>query len=157
WVFRSDVNLSSRTRPILRPVTTDTPTSRELDDFRDAADRFLAEIEGERYEHYAGHKPTLEIDAVYERHEELTRRETAQRLEGAPVELWRFACEGFLGSLTRQHEERLAAIELELEPTVDGRAIPFRMLRVELSNEPDRARRQRLEEVRRSLSDEHLN
>jgi hypothetical protein len=138
-------------------LAIDAPSTRELDDFRDAADRFLAELEGERYEHYAGHKPTLEIDAVYERHEELTRLETAKRLEGAPVELWRFACEGFLGSLTRQHEERLAAIELELEPTVDGQAIPFRMLRVELSNEPDRARRQRLEEVRRALADEHLN
>ena len=31
----------------------------------------------------------------------LTKLETAQRLEGAPTELWRFACEGFLGNLTR--------------------------------------------------------
>jgi hypothetical protein len=138
-------------------VATDAPSTRELDAFRDAADVFLAELEGERYEHYAGHKPTLELEAVYERHSELTQLETAQRLEGAPVELWRFACEGFLGSLTRRHEERLAAIELELETVVDGQTIPFRMLRVALSNEPERDRRQRLEETRRALSDEHLN
>src|SRR5262249_47972772 len=115
-------------RPILRAVATEAPSTRELDAFRDAADAFLAELEGERYEHYAGHKPTLELDAVYERHSELTQLETAHRLEGAPVELWRFACEGFLGSLTRRHEERLAAIELELEAVVDGETIPFRML-----------------------------
>ena len=84
-------------------MTTDAPTNRELDAFRDDADRFIAELDEERYLHYAGHKETLEIEPIYERHEELTRLETAQRLEGAPVELWRFACEGYLGSLTREH------------------------------------------------------
>ena len=51
-------------------------------------------------------RPTLELEPIYERHEELTRLETAQRLEGAPTELWRFACEGYLGGLTREHARR---------------------------------------------------
>src|SRR5436190_16987414 len=138
-------------------MSIQAPTSRELDAFRDEADRFIAELDEEYYLHYAGHKETLDIEELYERYSELTRLETAQKLEGAPPELWRFACEGFLGNLTRAHQEKLAAVEAELEATVDGETIPFRMLRVALSNEPDRDRRQRLERVRLDLTDEHLN
>jgi hypothetical protein len=138
-------------------VATDTLTTRELDAFRDEADRFIAEIDEEYYLHYAGLKESLEIEPIYERHAELTNVETAKRLEGAPTELWRFACEGFLGSLTRSHQERLAKIESELEAVVDGERIPFRMLRPVIANEPDRDRRRRLEETRLRLTDEELN
>src|SRR5436190_5907359 len=138
-------------------MSAHAPTSRELDAFRDEADRFIAELDEEFYLHYAGHKPTLDIEEVYERHSDLTKLETAQSLEGAPTELWRFACEGYLGNLTREHAERIARVEAELEATVDGETIPFRMLRVALSNEADRDRRRRLEEVRIRLLDEHLN
>lgn len=138
-------------------MATETLSTRELDAFRDAADRFIAEIDEEYYLHYAGLKETLEIEAIYERHEELTKLETAARLESAPTELWRFACEGFLGNLTRSHQERLAKIESELEPEVDGERIPFRMLRPVIANEPDRDRRQRLEETRLQLTEDELN
>jgi hypothetical protein len=138
-------------------VATDTLTSRELDAFRDKADRFIAELDEEYYLHYAGHKETLDVEAIYERHEELTRLETARRLEDGPTELWRFACEGYLGNLTRQHQAKLARIEAELEATVDGEQVPFRMLRVAMSNEPDRAKRERLEQIRLRLTDEELN
>ncbi|MDP9284380.1 MAG: hypothetical protein M3P41_05445 [Actinomycetota bacterium] len=133
------------------------PTSREIDAFRDSGDRFIAELDEEYYLHFAGLKETLDVEQVYERHEELTKLETAQAMKGAPTELWRFACEGFLGNLTREHQERLAKAEAELEATVDGETIPYRMLRVALSNEPDRDARQRLDEARVRLLDEHLN
>jgi oligoendopeptidase F len=138
-------------------VATDTLTTRELDAFRDAADRFIAEIDEEYYLHYAGLKETLELEQIYERHAELTKLETANKFQGAPTELWRFACEGFLGNLTRSHQERLAKVESELEPVVDGERIPFRMLRPVIANEPDRDRRRRLEETRLRLTDEELN
>ena len=113
------------------PMSADAPTSRELDAFRDDADRFIAELDEEFYLHFAGHKETLDVEQIYERHEELTRLDTAQRLEGAPTELWRFACEGFLGNLTREHQAaRRPQVEAELETTVDGETIPYRMLRV---------------------------
>jgi hypothetical protein len=138
-------------------MATDAPTSRELDAFRDRADRFIADLDEEYYLHFAGHKDTLDVEAIYERYDELTRLETARSLDGAPTELRRFAAEGYLGNLTRTHQERVAKVEAELEATVDGETIPFRMLRVALSNEPDRERRQRLEETRVRLTDEHLN
>jgi len=138
-------------------MSVDAPTSRELDAIRDQGDRFIAELNEEFYLHYAGLKDTLDVEPVYERHEELTRLDTAQRLEGAPTELWRFACEGFLGNLTREHQQRAAAVEASLESTVDGETIPYRMIRVVIANEPDRDRRRRLEQERVRLLDEHLN
>lgn len=138
-------------------MVADTLTSRELDVFRERADRFIAELDEEHYLHFAGHKEALELGPIYERHEELTRLETARRLEGAPVELWRFACEGYLGNLTRSHQEKIAAAEAELEAVVDDESIPYRMLRVALSNEPDRERRERIERERLRLLDEELN
>lgn len=138
-------------------MSEQAPTSREIDSFRDDADRFIADLDEEYYLHFAGHKETLDVEQVYERYAELTKLETAERMRGGPVELWRFACEGFLGNLTRAHQERLARAEAELEATVDGRQVPYRMLRVAMSNEPDRAARQRLEEARVRLLDENLN
>jgi hypothetical protein len=138
-------------------MAVDPPTSRELDAFRDEADRFIAELDEEYYLHLAGHKETLELEPIYESHEILTRLDTSQRLEAAPTELWRFACEGYLGALTREHAERIAEIEAGLEADVDGDKIPYRMLRPVMANEPDRDKRMRLERARLDLLDEHLN
>ena len=139
------------------------PSDRELDAIRDDADRFIAELDEEYYLHYAGLKPTLELEGIYERHGSLTRLETARSV-GAAVdgdrrtrELWRFVCEGFLGDRTRELSEREATLEAELEATVDGETIPFRMIRPTMANEPDRERRARLEAVRCELGDGHLN
>jgi hypothetical protein len=137
------------------------PSATELDRFREQAERFLAERDEEEYLHYAGLKPDLDLAAVYERHEDLTSLDTTQRLREAVYgrrnrELWRFACEGYLGSVTRDAEERIAARETELTATQDGRELPFRMIRPAIANEPDRDRRRELERQRRALVDEHL-
>jgi hypothetical protein len=138
-------------------VADDGPDRRQIDAVRDEVDRFVAELDEEYYLHYAGHKETLEIEEIYERHASLTELDTATSLEGGPRELWRFACEGFLGNLTRSHAERLAEVESELSVTDGGETIPYRMLRVVLANEPDRDRRERIERQRVRLLDEELN
>jgi hypothetical protein len=137
------------------------PTTVELDRIREQAERFLAEREEEEYLHYAGRKPDLDLEAVYERHAELTSLETAQRIGEAVDgrrnrELWRFACEGYLGSVTRETEERVATLETELSAKQDGREVPYRQIRPALANEPDRDRRRELEQQRRALADEHV-
>jgi hypothetical protein len=144
-------------------VPSDPPTSPELDAYRAEADRFIAALDEEFYLHYAGLKDRLELEPIYERHDELTGLEQARSL-GAAVdgdrgvrELWHFACEGYLGKLTREHAERQAAVEAELEVTVDGETIPFRMLRPTMANEPDRGRRERLDRVMWEATEEHLN
>ena len=138
-------------------------SQRQLDELSADADRFIAELDEEVYLHYAGHKETFELTPIYERHEELTKLDTALRL-GASVngrrtvrELWRFACEGYLGNFVREEAERAAELEATLTVTVDGEQIPYRSLRPTIMNEADRGRRERLERARNELTEEHLN
>ncbi|MGZ4334397.1 MAG: hypothetical protein ACXVRJ_09025 [Gaiellaceae bacterium] len=138
-------------------MTAEPLESREVDAFRERGDAFTRDLLQEYYDHFAGLKETLDIERIYEEYEDLTTLETAQRLEQAPTELWRFACEGFLGNLTRSHQAKAAQVEAELEATVDGETIPYRMLRVATANEADRDKRRRLDEERVRLLDEHLN
>ena len=135
----------------------------EIDALSAEADRFIAELDEEHYLHFAGHKETFDLSPIYERHERLTQLDTALAL-GASVdgdrrrrELWRFACEGYLGSFVREEAERVAELEATLTATVDGEEIPFRMLRPRLMNEEDRAVRERIEAARNELTEEHLN
>jgi hypothetical protein len=138
-------------------------SDRELDAYREQADRFIAELDEEYYRHYAGLKDRFDLAAIYERHRNLTGKELVQSIGltvngGARVrELWRFACEGYLGELTRSHAEKLAELEAELQITVDGEDVPFRMVRSALANEPDRTKRQRLDELVYELLDERMN
>ena len=138
-------------------MTVEPYTATEVDAFRERGDAFNRDMLQEYYDHFAGLKETLDIEQVYEEYEDLTRLETAQRLKEAPTELWRFACEGFLGNLTRSHQAKAAEVEATLELTVDGETMPYRMARVVMSNETDRDRRQRIDDQRIRLLDEHLN
>lgn len=137
--------------------------SPQLDAYRDQADRFIAELDEEYYRHFAGLKETLELEPIYERHAELTTTEKAREIgeavdgDSRVRELWRFACEGHMGELTRTFEEKLAELEATLAVELDGERIPYRNVRPAIANEPDRSRRQRLEEARCRLLDEELN
>jgi oligoendopeptidase F len=139
------------------------PSTTELDTYRDRVDRFIAELDEEYYLHYAGRKDTLELKPIYERYPELSSLQQAQALGEAAdgdhgiSELWRFASENFLAELTREHSEKTAALEAELEATVDGETIPYRMIRPTMANSEDQGRRQVLEEARNQLTDEHIN
>jgi hypothetical protein len=144
-------------------VPSGPPTPQDLDAYRDDADRFIAELDEEYYLHFAGLKEKLELEPIYERHQGLTTIESAQSL-GAAVdgdrrvrELWRFACEGHLGNLTKVHSEKIAALETELEAEVDGEKVGYRMLRPTIANTEDRAKREQLELARTSLTERHLN
>jgi hypothetical protein len=139
------------------------PSDRELDAYRERADRFMAELDEETYLHFAGLKDSYELEPIYARYTDLTSLDQALSIGlavngGSRVrELWRFASEGYLGALTREATERLAELEAELEAELDGRRIPYRMIRPVLANTDDRDQRRRLEEQRNALTDEHLN
>src|SRR4051794_4536488 len=140
-----------------------TPLSqRELDALREDADRFIAELDEEAYLHFSGQKDTYDLVPIYERHESLTQLDTALAL-GATVnggrnvrELWKFACEGYLGNFVSEEEERAAEAETQTV-TVDGEEIAYRDLRPRVMNETDRAKRERLERARNDATEEHMN
>src|SRR6266404_5508431 len=97
---------------ILGLAVTEPLSQRQLDDLSADADRFIAELDEEAYLHFSGQKDAYELTPIYERHADLTTLETALRV-GASVdgdrnarELWRFACEGYLGNFVREEAER---------------------------------------------------
>ena len=138
-------------------------TPRELDAYRERIDRFIAELDQEYYEHFSGLKQNFDLESVYRQYADITSLEQARRMQEAvdgsfgSRELWRFACEGYLGALTRRYDEQAANLEATLKATVDGEEIPFRMLRPTIANSADRNRRERIERIRNELTDEHLN
>jgi hypothetical protein len=138
-------------------------SDRELDAYREQADRFIAELDEEFYLHYAGLKESFDLASIYERHRDLTDLDTVKSIGlsvngGTRVrELWKFSCEGYFGELTRDYAERLAALESELKVTLDGEDIPYRMIRPTLANEPERRKRQRLDELANELQEERMN
>src|SRR5207248_5947137 len=88
------------------------PSQRELDAYREQADRFIAELDEEFYLHYAGLKETFDLAPIYERHKNPTEPDVVKTI-GLSVnggerirELWRFACEGYFGKSTREHAEK---------------------------------------------------
>ena len=140
----------------------------DLDEYRRDAELFLEEIDREYYLQGAGHKPDLEIEPIYERHEALFDRDAVERVgdvrQRAAGEdevrlrfLHQFALDGHLGAVTRDLEARLADLEASLEIEVDGEAIPYRMAPVVQANEGDRERRSRIEAARNALLAERLN
>ena len=137
-------------------------SQRQLDGLRADADRFMAELDEEAYLHFAGHKDTYDLVPIYERHPDLTALETALSL-GATAdgrntrELWRFACEGYLGNFVNEEAERIAELEASLKAVVDGEEVAYRNIRPVIMNEADRGRRERLEQARNELTEEHMN
>src|ERR671931_1280857 len=125
--------------PAVPPVAL---SDRELDAYRAQADRFIAELDEEFYLHYAGLKETFDLTPIYERHQNLTQLEQVQSIGlsvngGARVrELWRFACEGYFGDLTRDHAEKLAELESELTVSINGEELPYRMVRPAPADQP---------------------
>jgi hypothetical protein len=135
-----------------------------LDAYREEADRFIAALDEEYYLHFAGLKEDFELTPIYERYSDLATLDACRSLGEAgelsdrgAIELWRFACEGYMGNLTRSQAEELARLEASLTVEVDGEEIGFRLLRPALANEPDRGRRERLDRARVELSETQLN
>jgi hypothetical protein len=140
----------------------------DLDEYRRQAELFLEEIGREYYLQGAGHKPDLEIEPIYERHEALFERASVQRIadarrgidgeeEARLRYLHQFALDGHLGSVTRALEARLAELEASLEIEVGGETVSYRMSPVVQANEPDAERRAEIEAARNATLAESLN
>ena len=160
-VFRSVLRLISCTAVILGTPCRRRSSQRELDALREDADRFIAELDEEAYLHFAGHKETYDLVPIYERHAELTKLDTALDI-GASVnggrnvrELWRFACEGYLGNFVSEEEEKIAEAETKTRRRSATRTIPYRDLRPRIANADDRGERERLERARNEATEEH--
>jgi hypothetical protein len=120
-----------------------------IDAYRREAEAFVAEIGREHYLHFAGRKPSLEIEPVYEAHARLFTADAVERLRelGVPP-LLEFCVEGLIGRATMRESAALAEREATLELEVGGRSLPFRRAVIEQAGERDPKRRAAIEAAR---------
>lgn len=140
----------------------------DLDRYRRRAEEFVGALDLEYYEHFSGRKARCDTAAVYDRYPELFTREAIDGLEALyPAAKddakWRlayllaFAVDGYLGEQTKHLGDEIANTEGETTITVDGEPIGLRQASVAQGNEPDRARRERIQAARLAATAEHLN
>ena len=136
----------------------------DLEAYREEAEQFVGALDEEFYRQLAGLKDELELEPIYERHGDLATLDACERLRAAAesgtrgaVELWRFACERRLEAVARAPIEDIARLEVSLSAEVDGEPIGYRVLPPAIGNEPDRSRRERLEQARTELLETYLN
>ncbi len=129
--------------------------------YRGSAEAFLSELTSAYYRHYAGLDDDYPIEAIYDSHPELFRRDAVdglrEQLAGATAGtderrrltmLLDFAVEGFIGQQTKDLEAELARREAGLSLELGGDTIGFRESSVVQANEPDAGRRAAIEEQR---------
>jgi hypothetical protein len=129
-----------------------------FDAYRREAEAFVSELGLEHYLHFAGLKPNLEIEPVYESHAVLFTQEAVDGLRAAAnPTLLEFCVEGLAGRATTAEAAELAEREAAIELDVDGTSVPFRRAPIEQASEPDPDRRERLEQARIEATEERLN
>ena len=142
----------------------------DLDAYRASAEAFVSDLDREYYLHMAGHKPELELEAIYDRHAGLFHAAAVAAIREARAAvppgtdearrlryLLAFGLDGLLGRATRAESEEAARLEASLEVGVAGEAIPYRQVPIRQANEADAERREELEATRDALMAERLN
>lgn len=127
--------------------------------YREQLEQMTAEVLEEQYQHMAGHKPTLDVAAIYDRHAQLGTLEQARSMAGGahPAELWRHSCETYIAGGLKHLTEQAANAEATLTVPFDGEDVPYRAVRTRLMNEPDRSRRLDLHRRRCEVTERDLN
>jgi hypothetical protein len=150
----------------------------DLTAYRQQAERFVAELGGAYYAHYAGFDEGFAVEEIYDRHAGLFSLDAVARLREASAAagdaaragaggdadaarrlrmLLDFAVDGFLGRATAEQAERLAQREAGLRLDVGGAVYGFRASATVQANEPDGARRAAIEAARLEATAEALN
>ena len=141
----------------------------DLADYRRRAEEFTGALDLEAYQHFAGLKEDCDFTAVYDRYPELFTLESVRMLrrlyDAASADderrrlsfLLNLGIEGFLGNETKQLSDEIANTESRAKIVVDGESIGLRYSSVVQANEPDRARRRRINDARNELTSTVLN
>jgi hypothetical protein len=140
----------------------------DLERYRRRAEDFIGALDLEYYEHFSGRKAQCDTAAVYDRFPELFTREAIDELEeiyAVAVDdeklrlayLLAFAVDGFMGEQTKHLGDEVANTEGETTIVVDGETIGLRQASVVQGNEPDRARRGRIQAARLAATASRLN
>jgi hypothetical protein len=154
--------------PALQSSKENDVATPDLETYRRRAEEFVGALDGEFYEHFSGRKAVCDTAAVYDRFPELFTRDALDGLEAQYQKatgddkrrlayLLAFTVDGFMGAETKHLSDEVANTESRTSVELDGEKIGLRNASVVQANEPDPARRARLQSARLAATDEHLN
>lgn len=130
----------------------------DLDRYRADAEAFLAELHEAYYRHYAGLEEDFPLEAIYAAHADLFGEAAVDGLAGAGAPALRaFAVEGHLERAVAGLEAERARREATLRVEAGGTPLGFREAALAQAAEPDRDRREAIEQARLAMVAEALN
>jgi hypothetical protein len=141
----------------------------DLEKYRASAQKFISAMDKEYYLHFAGHKDDLNTAALYEEYADLFSTANFGHLKklkseaSSPVEISRLSnllqlCgEGLLENQVRDLSDEIAEQEARATLDIDGKEVSFRYSEVTLSNEPDKAKRDMLDDRRNEMVRKSFN
>lgn len=134
------------------PQASSRPDAASFLDWLDAeAEAFSGATTREYYLNYAGHKEDLALAPIFERHADLFRRETVDRvLAGGSQDprapnLREFVVHGYLDQAAKQLTEEIANRETRDTVEWEGEQLPYRAVQQRVMNEQDVERRHELD------------
>ncbi len=129
----------------------------DLEKYRKDAQRFLSSMDTEYYLHFSGRKKVLDLAPIYAQSRLFSKKTIRYFQDKADQEngdkkkygyLLKFCTEHYLEEKARPLKEAIANEEAKMKVGLEGRTVPFRYLEVLLSNEPDKKKRDRIEDLR---------
>ncbi|MGM0365981.1 MAG: hypothetical protein ACQEP5_05540 [Actinomycetota bacterium] len=134
--------------------------------YRRSAEDFLSSMDREYYLHFSGKKKNLEVETIYSSNQWLFSRQNIDYFVRKISKdcdrkkhsyLLKFCAENFLEKNVQKLKEEIANREAGCRVEVDGRTVPLRYLEILVSNEPDKGKRDRIEDLRNEKIADILN
>lgn len=142
-------------RPSQQPAAGRPATGDGMLDWLDGeAEAFSSATTREYYQNHAGLKDDLALVPIFERHADLFRKDTVERVLRAETEdprrphLREFVVDGYLEQAAKELTEEIANRETADTVEWDGEEVPYRSVLQRVMNEPDAARRHELDSRR---------
>jgi hypothetical protein len=140
----------------------------DIEKYRKEAVSFLYKMDKEYYLHFSGIKDNLNVSEIYDEFKNLFSKEYISHFKNIKEEsageekkkasfLLKFCTEGYMEMQTKSLIDEIAEDEARAKITVDGKKIPFRYSEILLSNEPDKIKRDAIDDKRNKVIAEKLN
>jgi hypothetical protein len=141
----------------------------DMEKYRQDAQNFLSELDKEYYQHYAGLKEDLNIADIYSRYASLFSKVNFEAImelkNGAENDteakklsyLTRFCGEGLIENCAKELVDRIGEKEAKAAIDVEGQQVSYRYSDVLIANEPDKAKRDLIDDKRAAVTKNALN
>lgn len=136
--------------------------------YREDAESFLYKVDKEYYLHFSGQKDSINISGIYDEYKYLFSRKNIEYIKNIrdksageekkkAAYLLKFCTEGYIERQVKDLIDKIAEDEAQAKINIEGRKVPFRYSEILLANEPDKVKRDRIEDKRNKKIAESFN